>query len=131
MSAVYSALPPDVAQRNAAELRARRLNKPKNNWLMGMGFDLLFGCGPWVVGSALMAAALTAIFKEVDGASETFALFNAPVAIAAIASFSAFLLVGKQSTNLGQCVFKRFIPSHFCILTVVLCVLQETTQKSL
>lgn len=102
MSAVYSALPPDVAQRNAAELRIRRLNKPKNLWWMGMLMDLIFGAGPWVIGSAVVAAALTAIFKEVEGAVATFALFNAPVAIAAIASFSAFLLVGKQSTNLGN-----------------------------
>jgi len=102
MSAVYSALPPDVAQRNAAELRVRRLNKPKNLWWMGMLMDLIFGSGPWVIGSAVVAAALTAIFKEVEGVADTFALFNAPVAIAAIASFSAFLLVGKQATNLGN-----------------------------
>lgn len=80
MSAMYSALPPDVAQRNAAELRVRRLNKPKNLWWMGMLMDLIFGSGPWVVGSAVVAAALTAIFNEVDGAAATFALFNAPVA---------------------------------------------------
>ena len=130
MSAVYSALPPDVAQRNAAELRVRRLNKPKNLWWMGMLMDLIFGSGPWVIGSAVVAAALTAIFKEVEGAAATFALFNAPVAIAAIASFSAFLLVGKQSTNLGVCA-NFYTPCYVCILTGLLCVLQETTQRSL
>lgn len=100
--ASYAALPLDIAQRNAAELRVRRLNKLSNNWLGGMFFDLLIGAGPWVVGVAAVAACLVSIYENVDGAPDTFALFNAPVAIAAIASFSAFLLVGRQSTNLGN-----------------------------
>jgi len=98
----YAALPPEIAQRNAAELRVRRLNKQPNNWLMGVFMDLLLGCGPWILGAAVAAAVLTAIYDNVDGAADTFALFNAPVAIAAIASFSAFLLVGKQSSNLSN-----------------------------
>ncbi|MDA9633396.1 hypothetical protein N9S81_00490 [bacterium] len=98
----YAALPPEIAQRNAAELRARRLNKAKNNWILGMTMDLFIGAGPWVVGVSAVAAGLVAMYENVDGAAETFALFNAPVAIAAIASFSAFLLVGKQATNLGN-----------------------------
>jgi len=98
----YAALPPEIAQRNAAELRVRRLNKQPNNWIAGMTFDLLWGAGPWVFGVAAVAAGLVALYENVDGAADTFALFNAPVAIAAIASFSAFLLVGKQGTNLAN-----------------------------
>lgn len=109
--ATYAALPPEVAQRNAAELRVRRINKQVNNWFGGMFFDLMLGAGPWVVGIAAVAAGLTALYENVDGAADTFALFNAPVAIAAIASFSAFLLVGKQATNLGAPNF-----SFYCFI---------------
>lgn len=85
-----------------AAARARRLNKPKNNWILGVGFDLLLGAGPWVFGVASVAAGLTAIFKSVDDAPETFLLFDAPSAIAAISTFAGFLLVGKQATNLAN-----------------------------
>lgn len=86
----------------AANARVKRLNKPSNNWILGMLMDLIFGAGPWVAGVAIVASGLSAIYLQVDGAKETFTLFNAPVAINAISSFAAFLLVGKQATNLGN-----------------------------
>ena len=100
--ATYNLVQADEIAASASILRRKRLNKPKNNWCLGMTMDLVLGAGPWVVGSAAVAAGLTAIYTEVEGASDTFALFNAPVAIGAIATFAGFLLVGKQGTNLGN-----------------------------
>ena len=92
---MYSAVPIAANDLPAftASARARRLNKNSNNIYLGVFYDLLFGAGPWVIGSAIAAVALTAIFVNVDGSADTFALFNAPVAIGAIATFASFLLV--------------------------------------
>lgn len=99
----YTAITPasDI-QAYTAKARLKRLNKGKNNWCLGITMDLLLGAGPWVVGAAGVAAGLAVIYKEVDGAASTFALFNAPGAIAAISTFAGFLLVGKQGTNLAN-----------------------------
>ena len=86
----------------AARMRAARLNKPQNNMWLGVILDLLLGAGPWVFGVAIVAAGLSAIFVEVDGAKEGFNLLNAPVAVNAISTFAAFLLVGRQSSNLAK-----------------------------
>jgi len=86
----------------AAASRVKRLNKLSNNWIVGILLDLLFGAGPWVFGVAIAAAGLTAIYTEMAGAKDTFALFNAPVAITAISTFASFLLVGKQGANLAN-----------------------------
>jgi hypothetical protein len=76
-----------------AQARARRLNKGTNNWVLGITLDLLLGAGPWVYAVAIAAAVLTAIYKNADGAAATFLLFDAPVAVSAIATFASFLLV--------------------------------------
>ena len=86
----------------AAMYRRKRLVKGGNNWMVGMLLDLAFGALPWVLFAAILAASVTAIRNEVDGAADTFALFNAPVALAAISTFASFLLVAKQSANLGN-----------------------------
>lgn len=101
---MYTAVSSADAASNAAKLRIKRLNKVKNNWILGISFDLLFGAGPWVAGVAIAAAGLTSIYKETDSAAAThpFDLFKAPVAIAAISTFASFLLVSKQSTNLNN-----------------------------
>ena len=99
---MYAPLTSADAAGYAAAARVKRLNKTQNNWILGMFFDLLFGAGPWVFGVAIVASGLAAIYTEVDGAKDTFQLFNAPVAITAISTFASFLLVGKQSTNLGN-----------------------------
>ena len=91
----------DAASYTSA-MRVQRLNKEKNNWLLGMIMDLIFGAGPWVLGVVIASAGITAIYVEVAGAKDTFALFNAPTAINAISTFAAFLLVGKQGTNLSN-----------------------------
>ena len=99
---MYSSVSSTDVANFAARLRLKRLNKPKNNYIGGIFFDLLFGAGPWVAGVALAAVALTSVYKNVSNAQDTFALFNSPVAISAIATFSSFLLVGKQATNLSN-----------------------------
>ena len=99
---MYSSVSSTDVANFAARLRLKRLNKPSNNWVGGIFFDLLFGAFPWIFGVALAAVGLTSIYKNVSSAQETFALFNSPVAIAAIATFSSFLLVGKQATNLSN-----------------------------
>jgi hypothetical protein len=71
-------------------------------WFGGIAMDVLLGAGPWVLGVAICAAGLTAIYTEVSGSDDTFALFNAPIAINAISTFASFLLVGKQSANLAN-----------------------------
>jgi len=91
----------DTATR-AAALRVSRLNKITNNWVGGVALDLLLGAGPWVIGMVALCAVMTALYDNVDGADTTFALFNAPVAIAAISTFASFLLVSKQSANLAN-----------------------------
>ena len=91
----------DVATR-AASMRVKRLNKPKNNWIFGITLDLILGAGPWIVGMIAICSIILVLYDNVDGATETFALFNAPVAIASISSFASFLLVTKQSANLAN-----------------------------
>lgn len=100
--ASYSSISSEDLATRAAVLRSKRLNKPKNNWMLGILLDLVLGAGPWVLGVAIAAVGLTVIYKEVQGADGTFALFNAPTAITAISTFASFLLVGKQSTNLAN-----------------------------
>ena len=100
----YSAVPAaaDLAG-YAAAARAKRLNKNGQHMpIFGMTLDLFFGAGPWVFGSAAVAAGLVSMYKNVDGAPGTFLLFNAPVAVAAISTFASFLLVDRQSGNLSR-----------------------------
>jgi len=81
--------------------RKKRLNKEENNWGLAIVLDVLLGIGPWVAGACVLAVALWAIHENVDGAPDTFQKFNAPAAIAAISTFSAFLLVNKIQANLA------------------------------
>ena len=90
----------DEVSSRAASMRVKRLNRPKNNWIAGISLDLIMGAGPWVVGMVALCSILVALYDNVDGATETFALFNAPIAIASISSFASFLLVSKQAANL-------------------------------
>ena len=100
---MYTTIPAtqEAATRSAA-LRRMRLNKPNNNWIAGMAMDLVFGAGPWVVGMIAICAGMVSVYENVDGASDTFALFNAPSAIGAISTFAGFLLVTRQGTNLAN-----------------------------
>lgn len=100
----YSSIPnagDDLVQ-YAALARTRRLNKSDRSWVLGLVLDVIFGVLPWVAGSALVATALALIYKNVDGAPAVFVLFNAPVAVSAIATFASFLLVSKQGANFGK-----------------------------
>lgn len=84
-----------------ATMRRKRLNKEPNYWGQAVFLDLLLGAGPWVVGTCVVALALWAIHENVDGAPSTYKRFDAPVAIGAISTFSAFLLVSKIQANLA------------------------------
>ena len=84
-----------------AVLRRKRLNKEENNWGLAILLDILLGLGPWVAGACALAGILYAIHENVKGAPDTFLKFNAPAAIAAISTFSAFLLVNKIQANLA------------------------------
>ena len=84
-----------------AELRRKRLNKEENNWMLAILLDVLLGGGPWIVGTCAFATALWSIHEKVDGAAETYKKFDSPVAIGAISTFSAFLLVSKIQANLA------------------------------
>ena len=101
-----------VTQRvtDLADQRRKRLNKEPNDWGMAIVLDLLLGAGPWVVGTCAVAVALWSIHEYVDGAPTTFLQFNAPGAIAAISTFSAFLLVNKIQANLAcnSTIIKEF-----------------------
>ena len=100
---MYAAIVPTQGSANrAAALRDKRLNKIPNNWVWGMGVDLLMGAGPWIVGMVAICAGLMAIYSEIDGASETFKLFNTPATINAISTFAAFLLTTRQNANLAN-----------------------------
>jgi hypothetical protein len=94
--ASYSIVQADEIAQSASLLRRKRLNKVKNNWLLGITYDVLFGALPWVVGAASVAAGLVAIYVNVEGSAETFLLFDAPVAIGAISTCAGFLLVGNS-----------------------------------
>ena len=93
-----------------AENRRKRLNKEPNHWGEAIALDLLLGAGPWLVGTCAVAVALWAIHENVDGAPAIFLKFNAPAAIAAISTFSAFLLVSKIQANLAcnSTIIKEF-----------------------
>ena len=92
----------DDITRLAADNRRKRLNKEANNWVLGMTYDLLFGALPWTLGAALVALAFQLLAVAEPEVLKTYAVFSSPVAIGAISSFSAFLLVSKQSTALGN-----------------------------
>jgi len=99
---MYAAVAPVADATYAASARRNRLNKAPNNWVVGITLDVLLGAGPWVIGVAIVAAGLTAIYTQVSGSEKTFSLFEAPVAITAISTFASFLLVGKQAANLAN-----------------------------
>ena len=84
-----------------AQMRRKRLNKPPNHWCQAVTLDLVWGAGPWLAGTCAVAVGLWLIYEHVDGAPSTFAQFTSPVAIAAISTFSAFLLVSKIQENLA------------------------------
>ena len=84
-----------------AQMRRKRLNKQHNNWCQAVTLDLLWGAGPWLIGTCAVATGIWAIHEHVDGAPSTFAQFSSPVAITAISTFSAFLLVSKIQENLA------------------------------
>ena len=86
----------------AAAFRKRRLSNKRNNWLLGMTLDLVFAVAPWVLTASCMAVALVTLYESSEGTKDTFSVFNAPVAVAAVSTFSAFLLVSKQSTNFAN-----------------------------
>ena len=86
----------------AATNRAKRLNKEANNWVLGMTYDVIFGALPWTLGAALIAVGFQALAVAIPDVLNTYAVFSSPVAISAISSFAAFLLVSKQSTALGN-----------------------------
>ena len=67
-----------------------------------MMYDLLFGALPWTLGAALVALAFQLLAVAVPEVLKTYAVFSSPVAISAISSFAAFLLVSKQSTALAN-----------------------------
>ena len=92
----------DDITRLAATNRAKRLNKEQNNFVLGMLYDLIFGALPWTLGAALVALAFQLLAVAVPEALKTYAVFSSPVAISAISSFAAFLLVSKQSTALAN-----------------------------
>lgn len=100
--AAYRSLRGAEEQTNAlARMRRKRLNKEPNDWGTAIFLDLLWGAGPWIVGTCAVAVGLWLIHEHVDGAPATFLKFNAPAAIAAISTFSAFLLVSKIQANLA------------------------------
>lgn len=92
----------DDAAARAASLRKKRLNKPKNNLWLGVLMDLIWGAGPWVLFWIVICCTIIPLNNYVDGAADVFLVFNAPVAISAIATFASFLLVTRQSSALGN-----------------------------
>jgi len=85
-----------------AQMRRKRLNKAPNAWCAAITMDLLLGAGPWLAGTCAVAVGLWRLHDTVDGVPETFAHFNSGVAISAISTFSAFLLVSRIQNNLGS-----------------------------
>ena len=83
-----------------ANMRRKRLNKEPNHWGEAVFLDLVLGAGPWIVGTCLVAFGLWMIHENVDRAPSAFRKFDAPAAIGAISTFSAFLLVSKIQANL-------------------------------
>ena len=70
--------------------------------MLGIANDLLFGALPWVIIAALIAAFFQFLAAVVPEALETYKIFSSPVAVGAISSFAAFLLVSKQSAALSN-----------------------------
>ena len=99
---MYNAAAGDDIVTLAALNRRKRLNKKENNWMLGMFYDLVFGALPWTLGAAIIAVIFQSVVVADPSALTRYALFNSPVAISAISSFAAFLLVSKQSTALGN-----------------------------
>ena len=99
---MYQKVGSEDITRLAATNRAKRLNKEPNNWVLGMTMDLVFGALPWTVGAALAAVGFQALAVAIPDVLTTYAVFSSPVAVSAISSFAAFLLVSKQSTALGN-----------------------------
>ena len=101
-----------VTQRvsDLADMRRKRLNKEPNHWGEAIFLDLLLGAGPWIAGTCAVAVGLWVIHEHVDGASGTYKRFDAPAALAAISTFSAFLLVSKIQANLAcnSTIIKEF-----------------------
>jgi hypothetical protein len=85
-----------------AQMRRKRLNKASNAWCAAITMDLLWGAGPWLAGVCAVAVGLWRLHDTVDGVPEAFAHFNSAVAISAISTFSAFLLVSRIQNNLGS-----------------------------
>jgi hypothetical protein len=85
-----------------AQMRRKRLNKAPNAWCAAITMDLLLGAGPWLAGVCAVAVGLWRLHDTVDGVPEAFAHFNSAVAISAISTFSAFLLVSRIQNNLGS-----------------------------
>ena len=85
-----------------AQMRRKRLNKAPNAWCAAITVDLFWGAGPWLAGVCAVAVGLWRLHDTVDGAPETFTHFNSPVAISAISTFSAFLLVSRIQKNLDS-----------------------------
>ena len=85
-----------------AQMRRKRLNKAPNAWGAAIFMDLLWGAGPWLAGVCAVAVGLWRLHDTVDGVPETFKHFNSDVAISAISTFSAFLLVSRIQGNLGS-----------------------------
>ena len=85
-----------------AKMRQKRLNKAPNAWCAAITMDLFWGAGPWIAGVCAVAVGLWRLHDTVDGAPETFTHFNSPVAISAISTFSAFLLVSRIQKNLDS-----------------------------
>ena len=85
-----------------AQMRRKRLNKAPNAWCAAITMDLLWGASPWLVGVCAVAVGLWRLHDTVDGVPEAFAHFNSDVAISAISTFSAFLLVSRIQNNLGS-----------------------------
>ena len=111
----YRSLRGAEEQTNAlARMRRKRLNKEPNHWGEAVFLDLLWGAGPWIVGTCAVAVGLWLIHEHVADAPATFLKFNAPAAIAAISTFSAFLLVSKIQANLAC---NRTVISEFGNLT--------------
>ncbi len=85
----------------AADNPRHRLNKAPNDWGTAIVLDILFGAGPWIVGTCTVALALWLIHENVEGAPAHYKQFDSPLAIGAISTFASFLLVSKIQANLS------------------------------
>ena len=102
MQRVYTTLHKhELIKESLADMRRKRLNKEPNHWCEAVTLDLLVGAGPWLVGTCAVAVGLWLVHENVDGAPDVYTQVNSPVAIAAISTFSAFLLVSKIQANLA------------------------------